>query len=220
MRISLAVAALAAGLALAAAGDGCNKRAPTFLQLRRQPRQRRRDRRRLRWPHLPAVQPRPSLRRRQGLRGQDVHGERLRRPQLLRRHPQRQRERRRLRRARLPACADGRACAGDNDCRSHVCTGGACQLPSCGDGFENGDETGIDCGGSARRATPPSASRPISRYPQIRATGESIIDPQSCLFFSLTSLTSLLHFLPVTRWRRRGGPRAPARGGRAACSSR
>ena len=45
-------------------------------------------------------------------------------------------------------CADGRACGGDNDCRSRVCTGLVCQTPSCSDGFANGDETGVDCGGS------------------------------------------------------------------------
>jgi hypothetical protein len=28
-----------------------------------------------------------------------------------------------------------------------VCTGGTCQAPTCSDGFENGGETGIDCGG-------------------------------------------------------------------------
>jgi len=45
-------------------------------------------------------------------------------------------------------CADGRYCAGDNDCISNVCNGGTCQMPSCGDGIQNGDEVGIDCGGS------------------------------------------------------------------------
>ena len=45
-------------------------------------------------------------------------------------------------------CSDGKVCAGNNDCRSSVCTGGTCQTPSCSDGFKNGDEVGIDCGGS------------------------------------------------------------------------
>jgi hypothetical protein len=45
-------------------------------------------------------------------------------------------------------CATARICAGNNDCASHVCTGGTCQAPSCGDGVTNGDEAGVDCGGS------------------------------------------------------------------------
>jgi hypothetical protein len=33
------------------------------------------------------------------------------------------------------------------DCQSGVCAGGVCQAPSCGDGVQNGTETGLDCGG-------------------------------------------------------------------------
>jgi hypothetical protein len=46
-------------------------------------------------------------------------------------------------------CADGKECKGANDCGSGVCdaTSGSCAAPTCGDGVQNGDETGVDCGG-------------------------------------------------------------------------
>jgi hypothetical protein len=33
------------------------------------------------------------------------------------------------------------------DCRSLICTGGACVAPSCSDGIVNGSESDVDCGG-------------------------------------------------------------------------
>jgi hypothetical protein len=46
------------------------------------------------------------------------------------------------------ACSDGKECLLPIDCRSSVCDGGICVAPSCTDGVKNGDETGVDCGGS------------------------------------------------------------------------
>lgn len=50
-------------------------------------------------------------------------------------------------------CDDLKSCTLTSDCKSRVCTGAVngkkCQIPSCGDSVLNGDETDIDCGGSA-----------------------------------------------------------------------
>jgi hypothetical protein len=62
-------------------------------------------------------------------------------------------------------CADGMKCTVDNDCTNSFCNlgssinsgpethgnsvaGGVCATPTCDDGYQNGGETGIDCGGS------------------------------------------------------------------------
>ncbi|MFO0756201.1 MAG: DNRLRE domain-containing protein [Byssovorax sp.] len=45
-------------------------------------------------------------------------------------------------------CADGSHCAQGAGCASHVCAGGICAPPACNDHVQNGDETGVDCGGS------------------------------------------------------------------------
>ena len=42
---------------------------------------------------------------------------------------------------------DGSACAKGFDCKSGVCTSGACAVPTSSDGVRNGQETGLDCGG-------------------------------------------------------------------------
>jgi hypothetical protein len=42
----------------------------------------------------------------------------------------------------------GSACLDAMDCTSGVCFNGVCQPPSCTDGVKNGNETGIDCGGT------------------------------------------------------------------------
>ena len=42
---------------------------------------------------------------------------------------------------------DGGPCSGPDDCPSRVCVNGAC-LAECTDGVMNGDESGVDCGGS------------------------------------------------------------------------
>ncbi|WP_437721861.1 hypothetical protein [Sorangium sp. So ce861] len=43
-------------------------------------------------------------------------------------------------------CAVGEACGTRADCESKVCVGGLCAAPTCEDGAQNGDETGVDCG--------------------------------------------------------------------------
>ena len=49
-----------------------------------------------------------------------------------------------------PTCDDGEGCDDGADCISGVCDADAltCTAPTCDDGVQNGDEEGIDCGGS------------------------------------------------------------------------
>jgi len=49
----------------------------------------------------------------------------------------------------------GRLCEEPAHCESGVCTNGRCQAPTCHDGVQNGDETGVDCGGSCPACAPP-----------------------------------------------------------------
>jgi hypothetical protein len=48
------------------------------------------------------------------------------------------------------ACAAGKKCLAASDCTSLVCAGAPalCQPATCGDHVQNGDEVGVDCGGS------------------------------------------------------------------------
>ncbi len=48
----------------------------------------------------------------------------------------------------LPLCADGMTCGVGADCSSGVCDGNICKPGGPKDGVKNGDETGVDCGGS------------------------------------------------------------------------
>lgn len=58
--------------------------------------------------------------------------------------------------AESSSCANGEKCANNSDCASLTCTDGLCvagpppppAAPTCTDGTQNGDETGVDCGGS------------------------------------------------------------------------
>ncbi|MSP58922.1 MAG: hypothetical protein EXR72_01035 [Myxococcales bacterium] len=50
-------------------------------------------------------------------------------------------------------CGDGKMCAAASDCKSGVCTGGACQAPACNDGVPNGMELDVDCGGNCPKCT-------------------------------------------------------------------
>src|SRR5690242_5082084 len=43
----------------------------------------------------------------------------------------------------------GESCTTADECRTGVCTGGTCQAATNTDGVRNGDETDVDCGGSA-----------------------------------------------------------------------
>ena len=47
-----------------------------------------------------------------------------------------------------PTCADGKMCAGRDDCASTYCKAGICTAVSPADGVQNGDETDVDCGGA------------------------------------------------------------------------
>jgi hypothetical protein len=49
--------------------------------------------------------------------------------------------------AQMRTCADGKGCAIGGDCQSKVCAGDICQVPTCTDGEQNGEETDVDCGG-------------------------------------------------------------------------
>ncbi len=52
-------------------------------------------------------------------------------------------------------CTPGEECEADTDCDSGVCgADGTCAEPTCGDGVQNGDETGVDCGGATCDACP------------------------------------------------------------------
>ncbi len=53
-----------------------------------------------------------------------------------------------------PSCPTSAACTSGSDCASKVCSGGYCSSPTCKDGFQNGDETGLDCGGGMCNACP------------------------------------------------------------------
>ncbi|MFO0670198.1 MAG: fibrinogen-like YCDxxxxGGGW domain-containing protein [Polyangiaceae bacterium] len=43
-------------------------------------------------------------------------------------------------------CDNGKTCNVAADCKSGVCTGGVCQVPSCSDAVKNGSEGDVDCG--------------------------------------------------------------------------
>jgi hypothetical protein len=48
-----------------------------------------------------------------------------------------------------PKCAAGKACSGKWDCTTDFCvpTLKVCAVPTCTDGYKNGNETDVDCGG-------------------------------------------------------------------------
>jgi hypothetical protein len=59
------------------------------------------------------------------------------------------------------ANVDHSACPnGNGDCLSGVCSGAVCQPASCTDGVQNGNETGVDCGGSCKACPPPTGGQP------------------------------------------------------------
>lgn len=51
-------------------------------------------------------------------------------------------------------CDMGQHCKLPSDCVSNVCKVGVCQPPTCTDAVKNGDEAGIDCGGSCPTPCP------------------------------------------------------------------
>jgi hypothetical protein len=55
---------------------------------------------------------------------------------------------------------DGSKCAKGFDCKSGVCTGGSCAIPTSTDKVRNQDETGLDCGGT--KAPPCGGGQPCN----------------------------------------------------------
>jgi hypothetical protein len=51
-----------------------------------------------------------------------------------------------------PRCEAKNQCTRNSDCASGFCKGTRCAEPTCGDGFKNQDETGVDCGGGCAPA--------------------------------------------------------------------
>lgn len=47
-------------------------------------------------------------------------------------------------------CGIGKNCTLQSDCSAGQCLGGSCQEPGCANNVQDGDETGIDCGGSCK----------------------------------------------------------------------
>jgi parallel beta-helix repeat protein len=47
-----------------------------------------------------------------------------------------------------PRCAAGQACRANVDCAGRFCLNGTCVTPTCTDGFRNGTESDVDCGGT------------------------------------------------------------------------
>lgn len=47
------------------------------------------------------------------------------------------------------------ACDTDTDCESQVCADGSCAEPTCSDSRQNGDESGVDCGGACSACDTP-----------------------------------------------------------------
>ena len=56
-----------------------------------------------------------------------------------------------------PACGTSAGCTLPSDCTSGVCDPSThtCAAPACDDGAQNGNETGVDCGGGCLGETPP-----------------------------------------------------------------
>lgn len=52
----------------------------------------------------------------------------------------------------VPAYVVTMGCDAPSDCESGVCQGAMCRTPSCSDAVENGNEAGVDCGGSCATA--------------------------------------------------------------------
>ncbi|KYF97252.1 hypothetical protein BE17_32095, partial [Sorangium cellulosum] len=97
--------------------------------------------------------------------------------------------------------ADGGLCSAEgtcvqclvhSDCPTEVCIDHVCQEPSCDDGILNGDEGGIDCGGSACAACGPPARVTSVDYPVIAQRGALVLTGTG--FTGATAVT--VGFLP------------------------
>jgi hypothetical protein len=64
-----------------------------------------------------------------------------------------------------PRCANGKKCTVGGDCATGTCTGGVCaNAPTCTDGIQNGQETGVDCGGPVCPACPSPTALALSNH--------------------------------------------------------
>jgi hypothetical protein len=50
------------------------------------------------------------------------------------------------------SCADGKKCFSDDNCESKLCKSGFCSAATCSDSRKNGNEGGVDCGGTCPTA--------------------------------------------------------------------
>ncbi|WP_199694499.1 lamin tail domain-containing protein, partial [Sorangium cellulosum] len=66
-------------------------------------------------------------------------------------------------------------CLSHSDCPTEVCIDNVCQVPACNDGIQNGDEGGIDCGGSSCTACGPAARVTSVNYPVIAVGGSLVL---------------------------------------------
>lgn len=66
-------------------------------------------------------------------------------------------------------------CLVDTDCATEICTNYVCQAPTCEDGVQNGDEGGIDCGGSSCPACGAPARVTAVDYPVIAVGGALVL---------------------------------------------
>ena len=80
-------------------------------------------------------------------------------------------------------CTDLQNCAVNEDCISLLCEEGVCQVASCSDGIQNGDEIGIDCGSPTRNCGPCTFTTVAGEYTQCRndndCEGDSICSRNS-----------------------------------------
>jgi hypothetical protein len=64
-----------------------------------------------------------------------------------------------------PRCANGKKCTVGGDCATGTCTGGVCaNAPTCTDGIQNGQETGVDCGGPVCPACPSPTLQALNNH--------------------------------------------------------
>jgi hypothetical protein len=94
-------------------------------------------------------------------------------------------------------CGDGKKCLHGTDCVNKVCTGadggteGLCALPSCSDGQQNGNETDVDCGGTAYMEAPDAGIADAGPFAACSpcANGKKCAVPADCTSQECTSMT-------------------------------
>ncbi len=95
-----------------------------------------------------------------------------------------------------PACLNGERCISGSDCLANVCTAGICGGgggPTCNDGIRNGNETGVDCGGSCPLACvnhPMGSGGPFpsgATTTYVVAAGQGVQLPANTAGYAITS---------------------------------